>query len=186
MSPRVPSDVPSESAARPSVKSPHVARREAPAVSGNGYGAIGFALFGASSPSGGIPLRGRVGNGLSVAHAETTVVTLRFAHPTHYANPGCFKRIAATKERGWTWRSNRLHTSPSWGGPAARGTRDAGVGAIALKQQSGRTRQLPPPRRRHEASSDLPARGRYAAKVEAMKNMPRRRGVRSRSYDEAR
>ena len=31
-------------------KTPRLARREAPAVSGDGYGAIGFALFGAPSP----------------------------------------------------------------------------------------------------------------------------------------
>ena len=34
----------------------HVARREAPAVSGNGYGRHRFALFGAPTPSGSSPM----------------------------------------------------------------------------------------------------------------------------------
>jgi hypothetical protein len=65
---------PSESAARPSAKSPHVARREAPAVVRKDRGAIGL-RFSARHPFG--PLRG-----------------FRWGP----ANPGCVARIAATME----------------------------------------------------------------------------------------
>jgi hypothetical protein len=77
-------------------KTPRLARREAPAVSGDGYGAIGFAPFGAPSPHfdegetviSRTRMRAaarksracRVGNGVAVAHAERRWA--RFAHPT--------------------------------------------------------------------------------------------------------
>src|SRR3990170_8120434 len=77
-------------------KTPRLARREEPAVSGDGYGAIGFAPFGAPSPHfdegetviSRTRMRAaarksracRVGNGVAVAHAERRWA--RFAHPT--------------------------------------------------------------------------------------------------------
>ncbi len=71
---------PSESAARPSAKSPHVARREAPAVVRKDRGTIGL-RFSARHPLRGSPLRG----------------PLR-GFRWRPANPGCVTRIAATME----------------------------------------------------------------------------------------
>ena len=65
--------------------SPRLARREAPAVSGDGYGAIGFAPFGAPSPH--------------FDEGETVISRTRM-------------RAAATKPHVWSWRCNELHPSP--------------------------------------------------------------------------
>ena len=148
----------------------------------SGCASHGDLRFSARHPSGGSPLRtksvrGRVGNGLSVAHAETTVGTLRFAHPTHYANPGC-ERIAATKEcacmaerhatnsvpppRGEVRR--RLLAASGWG-ELRRATalpleRDAPHPSVALRAQAAKAVA-----HQKSAPPDLPARGRYGATV---------------------
>ena len=68
----------------------HVARRKAPAVSGNGYGHYRFCAFRRATPSDEVRSGDRrVGKGANAPCPPTEARWARFALPTLRSNPGC-------------------------------------------------------------------------------------------------
>jgi hypothetical protein len=89
------------------------------------------------------------------------------------ANPGCCKGIAATKEHALLVETQQQTPYLPLAGRSARACAPGGGNCIA-RPLCCPSAMPPPQRRAFRAPPDLPARGRYAATVEAMKIIPRR------------